>query len=160
MAEIIMKITKENIESERQICCINCGSRGPCSCASSSPDPVINVNYCPYHATELDEAICHTCVEERIKELETDLIKMEDEKHAIISPFYVKYRLAVSELAELTGLNYYWQNPDTSMVYRLSECKGKFVSFDHVVVERTKYEDERAGTLSKKEAKAQGFEVE
>jgi hypothetical protein len=55
------------------------------------------------------------------------------------------------------GVGKYFQDPETKIVYSISEADGKFVYFDKITYKRTKKESERQGSLSKAEATSQGF---
>ena len=58
------------------------------------------------------------------------------------------------------GLETYHQDPDTSIVYKIHQPQGTFISFRTVDYKRTAKEGERGGTvLSKKEAEEMGFTV-
>lgn len=49
------------------------------------------------------------------------------------------------------------QDPETGAVYKIVEPKGTFMYYRNVDYVRTSIGDERAGTLSKKEAESLGF---
>ena len=54
----------------------------------------------------------------------------------------------------------YIQDPILGTVYRVSKPKGRYVTFSDIDYVRTALEGERAGSLSKKEAEANGFKLE
>jgi hypothetical protein len=55
------------------------------------------------------------------------------------------------------GLNTYHQDPETLLVYKVIEPKGRFTVFSKIDYVRTAKADERSGSLSKKEATELGF---
>lgn len=57
------------------------------------------------------------------------------------------------------GMNSYTQDPDTLAVYKVVEPKGRFVHFPRIDFVRTALGSERAGSLSKTEAEANGFQL-
>lgn len=57
------------------------------------------------------------------------------------------------------GAGTMFQDPATSLVYRIVRPKGTFISFDEIAYERTKKSTEFKGSLSKKEAEAAGFNL-
>lgn len=66
---------------------------------------------------------------------------------------------ATTELIEEQGLNSYFQD-ERGTVYKLVECTGRFVIFERYGYLRTKRPGEERGSLSMKEAKEHGFQVE
>ena len=68
---------------------------------------------------------------------------------------YQELNTAMSEL----GLNTYAQDPETKLVYKIVKPKGTFTYYRDIDYVRTAKEDERAGTLSKKEAEEKGFNL-
>ena len=62
-------------------------------------------------------------------------------------------------LLEEIGIGTFFQDPDTEIVYKIVIPKGFFVTFDHIGYNRTKKDHERSATLSKKEAKENGFDL-
>ena len=57
------------------------------------------------------------------------------------------------------GVGSYFQNPANNVVFKIIEPQGTFISFDKISYDRTKKEDEKRGSLSKKEAQEAGFEL-
>ena len=57
------------------------------------------------------------------------------------------------------GVGKMFQDPSTKLVYKIVIPTGTFVSFCSIGYNRTKKEDEKQGTLSKKEALSAGFEL-
>jgi|GEM_PF-3011803 len=56
------------------------------------------------------------------------------------------------------GVGAMFQDPETSVVYKIEVPKGGFVYFKHIDYKRTALEGERGGTvLAKKEAEEAGF---
>lgn len=76
-----------------------------------------------------------------------------------IKKYFEDLQTSLSELIREQGLNTYFQD-DQGVVYKLVECEGRFVKFDKFGYNRTKRADERAGSLSMKEAKEHGFVVD
>ena len=78
-----------------------------------------------------------------------------------------EYELKQKELLDLkehlvqamqaVGMGTMLQDPTTGAVYKIIKPKGKFVYNDDIDYGRTALGEERAGTLSKKEAEAAGF---
>ncbi len=66
---------------------------------------------------------------------------------------------ATAELVREHGLNAYFQD-EQGTVYKLVECPGRFVTFERYVALRTKRPGEERGSLSMKEAREHGFQVE
>lgn len=57
------------------------------------------------------------------------------------------------------GVGAYLQDAETKLVYKLVKPKGRFVLFADIDYVRTAKEGERQGSLSKKEAEQQGFNL-
>lgn len=76
-----------------------------------------------------------------------------------VKKWHEDLQTALSELIREQGLNSYFQDTEGT-VYKLVECPGRFVHFDRFSYDRTKRSGERAGTLSLKEAKEHGFQVD
>lgn len=95
----------------------------------------------------------------QIADAEQTLAELEKFKSEVVKPFYENYQIALDELLKLKGIDHYWQD-DTGIVYKLAECEGKFVRFDRIQLQRTRYPDEKKGSLSMTEAREQGFKVE
>lgn len=57
------------------------------------------------------------------------------------------------------GVGTYVQDPATSTVYKIVKPKGTFMYFKDIDYVRTAIQDERSGSLSKKEAEEAGFTV-
>jgi len=60
---------------------------------------------------------------------------------------------------EEIGVGTYFQDPSTRLVYKITEPTGTFIEFSKISYDRTKKEDEKRGSLSKKEATEAGFEL-
>lgn len=89
---------------------------------------------------------------------ELRLIQLELQKDDV-KKFYEDYKAAVAAVVAEHGLNHYFQDAD-GIVYKTVEPDGRFVQFDKLAVVRTRRAGEKAGSLSLKEAKEAGFEVE
>lgn len=81
-----------------------------------------------------------------------------DLKKAEINAFYEELDKVTAQVAEEVGIDGYFQSED-KIVYKISKQKGTYVSFRELCYLRTKREGEKAGTLSVKEAKENGFEI-
>jgi lipoate-protein ligase B len=76
-----------------------------------------------------------------------------------IKQYYADLETATIELIAEHGLNSYFQD-EHQIVYKLVECDGRWVKFDRVGYVRTKRPDEKSGSLSVKEAKEHGFQID
>lgn len=73
--------------------------------------------------------------------------------------FLQRFDETLAEVANEVGINGFFQ-ADDGVVYKIVEPAGKYVKFEKISFLRTKRGDEKAGTLSVKEAKeVGGFEV-
>ena len=63
--------------------------------------------------------------------------------------------LLLTEVGEGT----YFQNPEDDIVYKIIVPTGTYVEFNKIGYNRTKKVEEKKGSLSKKEAVEQGFEL-
>ena len=61
-----------------------------------------------------------------------------------------------ASMAEI-GMNAYFQDQETDLVYKIVKPKGTFISYKDIDYVRTAKEGERQGSLSKKEAQEKGF---
>jgi hypothetical protein len=68
------------------------------------------------------------------------------------------YKETVGLLVKEHGLNSSFQDAD-GIVYLVSPCEGRYVTFDKYEVKRTKREGERAGSLALTKAKELGYNV-
>ena len=80
-----------------------------------------------------------------VKEMEVKQKEMNDLREHL--------EAAMKEL----GLSKMLQDPDTGVVYKIIKPKGTFMYYKDIDYARTAIGEERAGTLSKKEAEAGGF---
>jgi predicted sulfurtransferase len=76
-----------------------------------------------------------------------------------IKKFYEDFEVATTELIAEQGINSYFQD-ESGTVYKLVECDGRYVKFDRFGYLRTKRPGEERGSLSMKEAKEKGFNVD
>lgn len=74
--------------------------------------------------------------------------------------FLEEFDAALQAVAEETGIGNYFQDPSDGTVFKIITPTGRYVKFDPVSYLRTKRGDERQGTLSQTEAKANGFEIQ
>ena len=66
---------------------------------------------------------------------------------------------ALQAVAEESGIGSYFQDEEGT-VYKVVAPAGRWVQFDTVSYVRTRRGEEKQGTLSQKEAKERGFEVQ
>lgn len=76
-----------------------------------------------------------------------------------IKKYYEDLETATVELIGEQGLNSFFQD-EQGTVYKLVECSGRYVKFDRVSYARTKRPGEERGSLSMKEAKEHGFQID
>ena len=93
-----------------------------------------------------------------LTETQQKFIELEKKK-AVIKQFFDELRQATQAVVDDVGVGHYFQDEDGT-VYKTSIPEGKFVYFEKYDVLRTRREGEKSGTLSLKEAKEHGFEVE
>lgn len=87
---------------------------------------------------------------------EQDIIKLIEDFERLKDIYKTKKAELHEKLATL-GIGKYFQNPENNVVYKIKKPTGTFINFDEIGYDRTKKADEKKGTLSKKEAEAQGF---
>ena len=92
-----------------------------------------------------------TTKQQRFVELE----RKKDE----IKRFYEDFEKALSELVEEQGIGSLFQD-EQGTVYKLERCAGRYVKFDEYSYSRTKRPGEERGSLSMKEAREKGFNVD
>lgn len=92
-----------------------------------------------------------TTKQQRFVELE----RKKDE----IKAYYEAFEKALAELVEEQGLESYFQD-EHGIVYKLERCDGRWVKFEPFSYVRTKRPGEARGSLSVKEAKEKGFNVD
>ena len=90
-------------------------------------------------------------------EAQERLVKL-DLKKAEISAYYEEVDKAIADVVAEIGIDGMFQGSD-GCVYKVAKAKGKYVPYKDVEYVRTKRPDEKAGTLSVKEAKERGFDV-
>jgi len=78
------------------------------------------------------------------EELKEQMAKAKDE-----------LQLALKELP----IGYYFQDPETLLVYHVTVPRGIFVEYQALTYERTKKSNEKSGSLSLKEAESKGFKL-
>lgn len=65
----------------------------------------------------------------------------------------------LNQILSMLGVNTYHQDPVTKVVYKVVVPTGTFVEYKTIGYERTAFNGEKRGSLSKKEAREAGFEV-
>lgn len=85
-------------------------------------------------------------------------VELEKRKEEV-RKYYEELQASIVDLISEYGLNSYFQD-DQGTVYKLIECDGKFVKFDRFTYCRTKRPGEERGTLSIKEAREHGFQID
>ena len=81
-----------------------------------------------------------------------------DLKKAEITAYYEELDKVLTEVVAEVGMNGMFQSEDGT-VFKITEPKGKYIPYKDLEYLRTKRADERAGTLSAKEAKEAGYDV-
>ena len=81
-----------------------------------------------------------------------------DLRKAEIEKYYEDLEQAIKDVEAENGINSYFQGSD-GVVYKIVKPTGTFVSYKDLNYVRTKRADEARGSLSAKEATAQGFTV-
>ena len=85
-------------------------------------------------------------------------VELERKKDEI-KAFYEAFEAATAELIRDQGLNSYFRD-EQGTVYKLVELDGRYVKFDRYGYVRTKRPGEDRGSLSVKEAKEHGFDID
>jgi len=70
-----------------------------------------------------------------------------------------KARLELNQALTEIGVGSYFQDPESKIVVKVVEPTGTFIEFHKISYERTSKPTEKRGSLSKKEATEQGFEL-
>jgi hypothetical protein len=98
--------------------------------------------------------------------MEESMLTPEQEKFLEIVEKYESLKKQLKELKpELSrylteiGVGTYFQDPSNKVVFKVKKPTGTFVEFPEIGYDRTRKEDEKKGSLSKKEAVEQGFEL-
>ncbi len=65
----------------------------------------------------------------------------------------------LTELLEKVGIGNHFQEPSKLTVYQVVKPKGKYTYFDTIDYERTKFADEKKGSLSMKKAEELGYSL-
>jgi len=84
-----------------------------------------------------------------------ELERKKDEIHK----YYENLEVALSELIAEQGVGSLFQD-EQNIVYKLVEAEGRYVKFDKYSYTRTKRPGEDRGSLSMKEAREKGFNVD
>lgn len=82
-----------------------------------------------------------------------------DRRKAEYKAFLEDLKAATEALVAETGVGAFFQD-DEGVVYQTDEPTGRFVYYEKFVVNRTRREGEKAGSLSMKAAREAGFQVE
>ena len=78
-------------------------------------------------------------------------------KKAEMKKYWEDLDAATEAVVKEIGLNKYFQDPTTGLVYKTVKPDGRFVDYKDVGYVRTKKPDEKRGDLSMKEAIEAGF---
>ena len=81
-----------------------------------------------------------------------------DKKKAEYKVFLEEYRQTVRDLAAEMGIGGHFADFEGT-VYQVAESEGRFIYNEPLVVNRTRREGERSGSLSLKKAQELGYEV-
>ena len=84
-----------------------------------------------------------------------DLEKKKEE----VKKYFEELAVAISAVEAEVGINGMFQDAQGT-VYKIVIPEGRYVAFDKIGYERTRRTGERQGSLSLKEAQANGFVVE
>jgi len=93
-----------------------------------------------------------------LTEAQKKLIELDNQKEAI-KQYHQALKETIATVSEEIGVGGMFQDPMTSIVYEVKETEGKFVYFDKLALNRTKKDGEVKGSLSKKRAEENGFDV-
>lgn len=90
-------------------------------------------------------------------DLQKKFLELANQKEQLVSQLKEIDPLLEELMLEI-GKNNYFQS-DEGLVYKIQEPKGTFISFKKIEYVRTKKEGEFKGSLSKKEAEENGFDL-
>jgi len=90
-------------------------------------------------------------LQRRLFELTADIESLKKQQ--------VKNYEELNQVLSMLGIGSYHQDPITKVVYKVVVPSGTFVEYKTIGYERTAFNGEKRGTLSKKEAKEAGFET-
>lgn len=93
-----------------------------------------------------------------LTERQKRFVELERRKDEI-KKYYEDFEKAITELVAEQGVDSYFQD-EQGTVYKLERCAGRYVKFDEYSYVRTKRPGEERGSLSMKEAKEKGFNVD
>lgn len=91
-------------------------------------------------------------------ELDRQLIELA-KKYEDLKKQMKEVKLELNDVLQKIGVDKYVQDKQTGVVYKIVEPTGTFIEFKKIDYTRTKLPDEKKGSLSKKEAMEQGFEL-
>lgn len=93
-----------------------------------------------------------------LSEAKLKFIELEKKKDEV-KKYFEELQLAIAAVEAEIGIDGMFQDAQ-GICYKIVVPEGKFVHFEKLSYERTRRPGERAGTLSLKEAKERGFNVE
>ncbi|MGB4824963.1 MAG: hypothetical protein WBP82_08690 [Leuconostoc mesenteroides] len=88
---------------------------------------------------------------------EQEAIELEKFYYETVKPFYDKRKANIEALVKKFGVDHYFQDQETGLVFKIDVCQGSYVFNKPFELKRTRFEGETKGSLSIKEAEAQGF---
>ena len=94
-----------------------------------------------------------------ISALKAQMAALERFKKEIVKPFYEEYEICAKALHEKIGTNAFFQD-ETGTVFKTVEIDGMYMKFVRFGINRTRYADEKKGSLSMTEAREAGFTLE
>jgi len=94
----------------------------------------------------------------KLTEVQRRFIEL-DKKKAEVKKFLEEYNAAAEAVVAEVGLMQYFQDEE-GIVYKTGVPLGTFVFFPRVEILRTRRDGEKAGSMSLKEAKDAGFDVQ
>lgn len=93
-----------------------------------------------------------------LSEAKLKFIELEKKKEEV-KKYFEELQLAIEAVKAEIGINGMFQDGNGT-VYKIVIPEGRYVAFDRIGYERTRRTGERQGSLSLKEAQANGFVVE
>ena len=85
-------------------------------------------------------------------------VELEKKKEEV-KKYFDELQVAISAVEAEIGIDGFFQD-EQGTVYKIVIPEGRYVAFDKIGYERTRRQGERQGSLSLKEAKEKGFNVE
>lgn len=113
--------------------------------------------------SEMDDGLREQVAEDRqefrLTPVQSTFVEADMLYENMVKPFLENYRIAKAAVVAEIGYGEFFKDADGT-VYKTEQCKGKFVYFETVEIKRTRRNGEEKGSLSMKEAREAGYEVE